>query len=52
MNKNRKPRGYYSLNKDEATVVWVIIMLVGTIFKGNWMIWILATAIWWNYIKD
>lgn len=52
MKKNKKPRGYYSLANDEATVVWVIVMVVGSIFEGNWLIWIFATAIWWNYINN
>lgn len=53
-NNNKKPqyRSYYSLEKDEATVVWIIAMLVSTIFRGNWALWILETAIWWNYIKN
>ena len=50
--KNRKPRGYYSLENDEATVVWLVVMVVGSIFNGNWIIWILATVIWWNYINN
>ena len=39
-----------SLENSEATILWVIVMLVGSIFKGNWMIWIVATFIWWRYI--
>lgn len=37
---------YNSLDPDTATVVWVIVMLVATIFKGNWVIWIVATIVW------
>lgn len=40
-----------SLENDEATIIWLIVMAVGTIFKGNWIIWIVATVIWWGYIN-
>lgn len=33
-----------------ATVFWIVIMLVGSIFKGNWIIWIVATVIWAKFI--
>ena len=39
-----------SLENDEATIIWIIVMMVGTIFKGNWIIWIIATIIWRRYI--
>ena len=39
-----------SLENDEATVVWIVVMAVATIFKGNWVIWIIATIIWLRYI--
>jgi hypothetical protein len=39
-----------SLENDEATIIWVIVMVIGTIFKGNWIIWIVATIIWRKYI--
>lgn len=39
-----------SLENDEATIVWVVVMAVATIFKGNWLIWIIATIIWRRYI--
>lgn len=56
-NKNRKPvqkarHSVNSLNNDEATVVYIIVMLVGTIFRGNWIIWLIATIIWLNHICD
>ena len=37
---------YNSLDPDTATVIYVIVMLVGTIFKGNWASWIVATIVW------
>lgn len=39
-----------SLENDEATVVWVVVMAIATIFKFNWLIWIIATIIWRRYI--
>ena len=39
-----------SLENSEATIIWIAVMAVGTIFKGNWIIWIVATVIWWRYI--
>lgn len=39
-----------SLENDEATVIWIMVMIVATIFKGNWVIWIVATIIWRKYI--
>lgn len=39
-----------SLENDEATIVWVVVMIVGSIFNGNWLIWIIATIIWRKYI--
>ena len=39
-----------TMEDSTATVVWIIVMLVGSIFKGNWVIWIVATIIWWKFI--
>lgn len=39
-----------SLENDEATILWIVVMAVATIFKGNWIIWIIATIIWRKYI--
>ena len=39
-----------SLENSEATIVWIIVMAVGAIFKGNWIIWIVATIILRRYI--
>ena len=36
----------YTLNNDVATVLYVIVMLVGTIFVDRIIIWIAATIIW------
>lgn len=36
----------HSLDDGEATVSWIIVMIVGTIFNARWLIWIVATAIY------
>ena len=37
----------HSLDDGEATVSWLIVMIVGAIFKERWLIWIVATALYW-----
>ena len=39
-----------TLENDEATILWLVVMVVGSIFKGNWIIWIVATFIWYRHI--
>lgn len=39
-----------SLENDEATVLWIFVMLGGSIFRDRIGIWIIATIIWWRYI--
>lgn len=39
-----------SLENDEATLLWIVVMAIATIFKGNWVIWIVATIVWRKYI--
>ena len=39
-----------SLENTEATILWIVVMAVATIFKVNWFIWIIATIIWRRYI--
>lgn len=39
-----------SLENDEVTILWIVVMAIATIFKGNWLIWIIATIIWRRYI--
>lgn len=39
-----------SLENDEVTIIWFIVMAIATIFNGNWIIWIVATIIWRKYI--
>ena len=33
-----------------ATFFWIVAMVVGAIFKGNWVIWIIATTVWLRFI--
>lgn len=40
----------YSLENGEATVLWLIIAIGAFIFNDGWMISIIATIIWFNYI--
>ena len=40
----------YTIEDSTATVLWIVIMLVGSIFKGNWIIWTVATYIWFKFI--
>ena len=39
-----------SLDNGEATVSWIVVMLIGTIFNARWFIWIVATIIYLNYM--
>jgi hypothetical protein len=40
----------YALENDEATVLYVVGMCVATIFRGNFILWIVFTIIWFRYI--
>lgn len=39
-----------TIENSTATFFYAIVMLVGSIFKGNWVIWIIATIIWAKFI--
>lgn len=39
-----------TMEDSTATVLWIVVMLVGSIFKGNWAIWIIATVLWAKFI--
>lgn len=51
---NTYPKKYYdhpnTMENSTATVLWIVVMLVGSIFKGNWVIWIIATVVWAKFI--
>ena len=42
--------GVYSLENGSATVIWIIVMILGSIFTDRVWIWIIATVIWFNHI--
>lgn len=35
-----------------GTILYIAVMLVGSIFKGNWVIWIMATFYYLRYLVD
>jgi hypothetical protein len=39
-----------TMENSTATILWIVVMLVGSIFKGNWVIWIIATVVWAKFI--
>jgi hypothetical protein len=39
-----------TMEDSTATVLWIVVMIVGSIFKGNWAIWIIATVAWAKFI--
>lgn len=39
-----------TMENGTATFFYIIAMLIGSIFKGNWVIWIIATVIWIKFI--
>lgn len=39
-----------TMENGTATFFYIIAMLVGSIFKCNWVIWIIATVIWAKFI--
>lgn len=46
----RRCESPYVMQDDTATVLWIVVMVVGSIFKGNWVIWIIATIIWRKFV--
>ena len=40
----------YTMENSTATFLWIVVMLVGSIFKSNWAIWIAATIVWLKFI--
>lgn len=39
-----------TIENSTATFFYIVVMLVGSIFKGNWVIWIIATVVWAKFI--
>lgn len=40
----------YTMENSTATFLWIVVMVVGSIFNGNWVIWIIATIKWYKFI--
>ncbi len=53
-DKGQVPKKYCdhpnTMENGTATFFYIIVMLVGSIFKGNWVIWIIATVVWAKFI--
>lgn len=42
----------YTMNNDEATILYIVVMLVAIIFKDRLLIWIVATlAYYWHITR-
>lgn len=39
-----------TMENSTATILWIVVMIVGSIFKDRWMLWIVATVIWAKFI--
>lgn len=39
-----------TIDNGTATIWYIIIMVVGAIFKDRLMLWVMATFIWWRHI--
>lgn len=48
--KKQKYDNYYALENDEATILYIIVMIVGALFNARWVIWIGATYAWYMHI--
>ena len=54
INGNTSYKKHYdhpnTMENSTATFFWIVSLVVGAIFKGAWMIWIVSTIIWWKFI--
>lgn len=48
-NKKKKYDPFWG-DKVEATIIWLVVCFAGSIFYDRVWIWIIATAIWFDYI--
>lgn len=46
MSKKPQYRGYNELDNDEVTVLYIVAMLISSVFRGNWIFWIIFTIAW------
>ena len=49
-NENCKSVGL--IGKGGATILWLIVAAGALIFKGGWVISLIATVVWLNYILE
>ena len=49
-NENPKYDSPYALENSGATVLWLVISIGALIFNGGWILSIIVTIIWFNYI--
>jgi hypothetical protein len=42
---------YGTIDNGTATIWYIIVMAVGAVFNDRWLIWVIATAIWWGHIN-
>lgn len=40
----------YAMENSTATLLYIVVMIVGTLFYDRILIYIAATIIWWKYI--
>jgi hypothetical protein len=40
----------YAMENSTATFLYVVVMVIGTLFYARVLIYIVATVIWWKYI--
>lgn len=52
INQDVKPKydSPYALDNGLATVLWLIVAIGALIFKGGWILSIVATVVWFNHI--
>lgn len=39
-----------TMENSTATVLWIIVMIVGALFRGRLLVWIVATLVWLSFI--
>lgn len=40
-----------TIDNTTATIWYIIVMVAGAIFNDRWLIWIMATIVWWRHIN-
>lgn len=39
------------MSKFDKTLLWILVICIGSIFKVNWIIWVIATVVWLKFMK-